>query len=248
VLAKALLESKDNNPLVKDVKLSKDDQKQCSNAVGAIVDVGGECWQHTNNDQLSVYDFTLFAMDHEGNRESAGFWPIKGVALRGESILHFPSSHPLSRWESNSGGSWTAIKSPIGRLGDIISFDDLPRRIQSAGFAAAVGVGVSAAPQGDVAGIEMCGSPGEVANDPAQGQRYYFGKNRWDAAAPYTQQEMLKNYEMTGANKKQAVHTTIALQAPDQLRQKTAWALSQVFVVGEFSSAVLNDHGEVWTR
>ena len=51
-------------------KLSNDDRNMCSDAVGAIVDVDGDCWEHTHNDQLSVYDFTLWAMDHGGNGET----------------------------------------------------------------------------------------------------------------------------------------------------------------------------------
>ena len=33
-------------------------------------------------------------------------------------------------------------------------------------------------------------------------------------------------------NGKSMVHNTLALSAPDQLRQRMAWALSQIFVIG----------------
>jgi uncharacterized protein (DUF1800 family) len=247
VLAAAIRASADANLIVKDVELPREDRGSCSGAHGAIVDVDGACWQHVHGDQLSVYDFTLWAMDHGGNEAARGFFPIKGVATaERSSVLHFPSWHPVSRWTANAGKSHTAIKEPIGRLGDRISFGGLPRRVRSAGFARAVGVGVSAA--AGVAGEEMCGSPGEVANEAALGGRFYFGKERYKQGGAYTQQEMLGNHraENPGAQK-QTVHAAAMLAAPDQLRQRVAWALSQTFVLAEFGSAVLADHAEVWT-
>ena len=49
------------------------------------------------------------------------------------------------------------------------------------------------------------------------------------------------------ARAKQIVHTMTALHAPDQLRQRVAWALSQVLVIGDVGSVALSDHSEVWT-
>ena len=93
------------------------------------------------------------------------------------------------------------------------------------------------------------GSPGEVANDPTLGNRWWFGKEKWSNIGAYNQQELLENFRSDKAsNQKQKVFNAITLFAPDQLRQRVAWALSQTFVVGEFSSAVLGDHGEVWTQ
>ena len=43
------------------------------------------------------------------------------------------------------------------------------------------------------------------------------------------------------------IHTAIALSANDQLRQKVAWALSQIYVIGESG---LGDHTletEIWS-
>jgi cullin-associated NEDD8-dissociated protein 1 len=244
VLANAIRTSLDTNRFVKDVRLSNGDKASCKNAKGSVIDVDGECWQHVHDDILNVYDFSLWAKAHDGNVLSAGFTPVAKAAREGRALLSYPRSHPLSRWDANSGGSWTAIGAPIGRHGDRLTFYDLPRRLQSAGFAKAVGVSVSAA--AGVPGEEMCGSPGESANDPTLGQRFYFGKERYSQVGAYTQQEVLKNFE-TLQDKKMAIHTMSALRAPDQLRQRVAWALSQACVVGEFSSAVLSDHAEVWT-
>eukprot|EP01047_Picozoa_sp_COSAG01_P010083 COSAG01_NODE_423_length_17260_cov_203.736962_17_plen_589_part_00 len=246
VLAAAIRSSPDANLIVKDVELANSDRNMCSNAKGAIVDVDGNCWQHTHNDQLGVYDFTLWTMAHGGNDGAAGFFPIKSVAHDGpDSILRFPSWHPLSRWDKHSGGSWTAIGAPLGRLGDNISFSELPIRVQSAGLAEALGVTVNATQR--LGTIEVCGSPGEVQNVPTSENRFYFGKERYKRCCGITQQEMLKNHRQEdNANQKQTIHTSIALYGPDQLRQRVAWALSQIFVIAEFGSEILGDHGEVW--
>ena len=48
------------------------------------------------------------------------------------------------------------------------------------------------------------------------------------------------------ANGKRMVHTTIALNAEDQLRQRVAWALSQIFVIGESGLAMHTMEHEIW--
>jgi cullin-associated NEDD8-dissociated protein 1 len=243
VLATAIRSSTDTNRFVKDVELPYEDRSSCSDAVGAVVDVDGECWEHTHNDQLSVYDFTLWAQSHNGNNEVSGFFPVKSVAYdRDDAILHFPPWHGLSRWDQNANNPWTSIKASIGRLGDSVAFADLPVRIQSAGFAEAVGVTIS--PARGVAGIEMCGSPGETTNDPTLGHQYYFGKERWGNTAIYTQQEMLATGR-SNSPRAQTVHTSVMVYGPDQLRQRVAWALSEILILADFSSAVLRDHAEV---
>ena len=233
--------------VVRDAEISHGERSLCSGVqgVGVIVEVEGVCWEHVHNDLLNVYDFTLWAMDHGGNIPAAGFFPIKNVAYDGEAVLKFPSWHAINRWTKNSGGSWTSVGEPLGKMGQILKFDDLPFRVQSAGFAKAMNVDF--APAHGVPDVESCGSPGEVANNPQHGQIFYFGKERYKNVAVYSQQEVLHPFrQQQGGNQKQTVWSTIALTAPDQLRQRKAWALAQTCVVGEFSSAVLGDHVEVW--
>ena len=62
----------------------------------------------------------------------------------------------------------------------------------------------------------VCGSPGEVANDPLKPNTFVF---------PYQQ-----NVESPQTQKKD-VWNMIALNNQDQLRQRMAWALSQILVV-----------------
>ena len=246
VIAAALRAPGDQNPFVRDVKLSNEDKGKCKGAKAAIIDVDGECWEHTHSDQLSVYDFTLWSMAHGGNGLTAGFVPIKQVAWDGKTVLHFPKWHDVGRWTQNANAAHTFIKAAIGRLGDRVSMQDLPERLQSIGFARAIGIEVT---QADTQpGVEICGSPGEVANDPTHGQRMYFGKERFGQVAPYTQQEVLKNFRPhEQSSRRQIVHTMTALANKDELRQRVAWELSKIFVVADFGSAVLADHAEVWT-
>ena len=188
VLAEAINASSDPNPIVKDVELSRDARQQCTKvgadgttAVGSVVEVNGVCWQHTHDEELNVYDFTLWSQSHPGNINSAGFWPIKRVAQYGGAILPFPSFHSINNW--NKGYQ---VGETFGRLGDWITFDSLPQSVQTAGFAEAVDVAVAA--KSGVPTFEMCGSAGEVAADPFVGNHLYFGKERYSQVASYSQQ------------------------------------------------------------
>ena len=76
-------------------------------------------------------------------------------------------------------------------------------------------------------GFEACGSPGEIANDPNDGHRYWM----WLTTQEKGQREVRDCYQPN--NGKRIVWTMAALTAADQLRQRVAWALSQIVVVGE---------------
>jgi hypothetical protein len=76
-------------------------------------------------------------------------------------------------------------------------------------------------------GAEACGSPGEDASDQALAHRYgisTFGDREalFDLYRPV----------ITVSAFRQMVHNNIAINAPDQLRQRMAFALSQIIVVG----------------
>ena len=178
-------------------------------------------------------------MAHPGNDNTAGFQPIKRFAYEGSAFLRFPVSHTITRW--NQG--WT-VGTSFGRFGDWVSFDDLPESVKTAGFAQAVGVGLE--PAQSLPTTEICGSAGEVAAEPELGNHFYFGKERYSQLAEYTQQEMLRSRRHEGWAR-HIVHTMIGLYAPDELRQRVAWSLSQIIVIGAVGSTVLEDHSEVWT-
>ncbi len=75
--------------------------------------------------------------------------------------------------------------------------------------------------------FESCGSVNEVPNDPTLGARFLFSLN--NQTTPYNAQAEW-NYP-TGSTKA-LVWLNAVYSAPDQLRQRTAWALSQIFTLG----------------
>ena len=93
---------------------------------------------------------------------------------------------------------------------------------QSGGMAEEVGAAMGSR---QMDGTEACGSPGEVGNRPAYGHKYHMHLN----SIVKGKDEMLYDrlypeYELGKA----MVHMNVVLGAHDQLRQRTAWALSQV--------------------
>ena len=225
-----------DNTILKDIELTHSDEQQCNddaNAVGARLEVDGECWQNTNPYTLTVYDYTHFAtgMDHPGNDPYTGFWPIKKLALRGETRVTIPSSHHDNRLKAMYL-NMDKYNPRIGRLGDWISWEDLPPTVRSPGLASYLGLRRMEPSESPMAVVETCGTPGEVALDPQAGNHFNYNIGRWKAGASNQQHEMLKQ-GTHNSNTPSVVHATIALFAPDQLRQRVAWALAQVVVVGK---------------
>ena len=73
--------------------------------------------------------------------------------------------------------------------------------------------------------ILMCGSPNEIASDPWQSDHGF------DVPLPENSAwSSMSVWEYSG--QKHTVWTHLALHAPDQLRQKMAWSLSQIVSVG----------------
>ena len=78
-------------------------------------------------------------------------------------------------------------------------------------------------------GFEACGSPGEVANDPNEG--FLYTMLTTDITEGYEQGQMTDQF-YSRANGKNMPWTVAALFGHDQLRQRVAWALAQIFVIG----------------
>ena len=117
----------------------------------------------------------LVKMVHPGNEFAAAGNrpnPITAFALKGSPTLAFPQyGHPMSRW--NTGKDDLTY---VGVLGEVVDFAGLPASTQSESMGARVGATTQS--DGDDGGggakygYEVCGSPGEVANDPSLGNRY----------------------------------------------------------------------------
>ncbi len=114
----------------------------------------------------------------------------------------------------------------IGSYGDEINFDNLPPSAKSTKVVAALG-GTLVADSGEV--VEVCSSPGEVANSPEAGHQYLLQKYS-DAEEEYSD-TLDQDHDRWYAN--HMVWNTVSLNASDQLRQRVAWALSSIFVVTE---------------
>ena len=189
-----------------------------ANAVGGRVEVDGICWQHVHPQEASVWDFSYWTFDHPGTTPT--FDPIRAVASAGAVELAWPASHSMNRWANNHRDGLRYL----GRLDAVVDFAALPSEVQTAGMAEAIGALATSGGAGG-AGTEACGSPGEVANDPAQGHRFHmYLTNREKGLAEMVEDRRYSALEMG----KVTVHTGVALRAPDQLRQRVAWALSQV--------------------
>ena len=171
---------------------------------------------------MSVYDFEYWTGPmHAGNvaKESRGEPnPIKSpFDLHGYANLTFPWHHPMNRWNEFKNGFEF-----IGRLGDTIDFRDLPELLR--GQAVADGFGVATDDAATSNNIMVCGSPGEVSNDPT-----ISGASFIPATGDKVDVDLMSDRDFF--QHRATTWTTIALTAPDQLRQRMAWALAQLLVV-----------------
>jgi len=79
--------------------------------------------------------------------------------------------------------------------------------------------------------LHACGSPGEVASDPSAGFHFPMWMSASRRRTPFDRRLDNKYIDRLPAElSKASVWAMKALQAKDQLRQRTAWALSQIIV------------------
>jgi len=243
----------DANPYLRDIDIyagSRDNRDACELdgdlIYGAKVDWNGECWQHSNPNYGNVWDFTTFANsgeDHPGNEDSMNFRPITQFAFWGLTSATLPQSHHDGRL---SDALFSGELFPLlGRLGDWLTFGELPPSVRNPGIAAYLGVGIAVSSV--VPSAEVCGSPGEVASRPDEGARFYFTRHRLEDPNSHVSQEVLANHrpQMT-VSTMMTVHTMVALFQPDQLRQRVAWALSQILVAAKGPGILSMVSREMW--
>ena len=135
------------------------------------------------------------------------------TAVSGDVLFTYPSWHPMMRWKGSR-----RFLPLLGRYGDVVSFSSLPTSVQTLAMAEAFGAVGSAGEQG----FEACGSPNEVANELSLGHRYKFQLHDDDRGGSGIYRPYGNN------NGKSMVWTNVVLSAPDQLRHRMAFALSQV--------------------
>jgi cullin-associated NEDD8-dissociated protein 1 len=184
------------------------------------------CWRHVHPDEMNVYDFSGWSLlgAHPGNtfsQENGLPNPIAKFAEQGGTVLFYPPLHDMGRWTANKK------QFPrLGRLGDAVDFAALPTEVQGAKVAALVGAASTGVPQGGV--VNVCGSPGESMASPALGSRYVLQQYKDEDG---TVKFPGSDYPIDAGGFKASVFAGVALTAPDQLRQRVAWALSQILVV-----------------
>jgi len=198
---------------------------------GMFVTTTAGCYQHAHPDEHGVYDFSLWTIEHPGNEVALAGGrrnPIKAFADLGSPAINFPSHHDNSRWIT---GVKNGKMVHLGNLGDTIDYANLRAEAQDIPTATALG----SAPEASVpGGIEACGSPNEVSQDPTYGYRYNY--NAAIFSESYAHWKLL-DQAMSPGQSKTSVWTNIALYRDDQLRQRVAWALSQILVIDENAAA-----------
>ena len=117
----------------------------------------------------------------------------------------------------------------MGRFGDSARFVDLPNEMRTEDVAAQFGDASAEAGSG----VVVCGSPNEVANDPTHG-KYFVPVH-----------ELGTDWGLE--DQKGDIHSNIVIYAPDQLRQRVAFSLSQILVVVPAGTSN-RDHTEAYAN
>ena len=182
--------------------------------------------------QSSIFpDFTTESIrdcdDFEGDPVSNR---VNGFTESGSHILQYWGT--TSEWSQlKKHGSYIADKlvmtlKYVGRFGDSVRFEDLDPELQTTGIADALGVKSTKS----TVAFDACGSRAEVANDPLLGNTYYFRDDRCFKFSVKRMRRELEFDHVLGRGKTM-VWTNVAVKSKDQLRQRVAWALSQIFVL-----------------
>jgi hypothetical protein len=136
----------------------------------------------------------------------------------------------------------------LGRYGDVVSFNDLPRDFQTQDLAQQLGA--TAVGGGEFDGEESCGSPGETINDPSLDHQY----SSWNYPKLMSEhstgvRRQLDRNIQSGFRYQDGsadVWLNVVTYNQDQLRQRVAWALAQSHVIGEVGLGTTNEESEVW--
>eukprot|EP00927_Polykrikos_kofoidii_P059399 TRINITY_DN54558_c0_g1_i1.p1 TRINITY_DN54558_c0_g1~~TRINITY_DN54558_c0_g1_i1.p1 ORF type:complete len:1948 (+),score=287.27 TRINITY_DN54558_c0_g1_i1:50-5845(+) len=188
--------------------------------VGVVVELSGSqgFFRHVHSQEHNTYDFSEWVTQHPGGEANIKKWAT------GDFRIQFPGTHALNRW---TAGSTQRVLSYVGVRGGLVSFADLPPSLKTEAIAAIFRAA------GGASAFMACGSPGETANDPWKGHNMAMF-TKWTGALS----DIDLNYDDFIKSKgdrtlsKTTVWFDIALGADDQLRQRVAWALSQIFVIG----------------
>ena len=153
------------------------------------------------------------------NRSAILLYPAKPPSNPNSTLR----AHPIHRWDM-----YSPRFSKVGRFGDIKKFVDLPNEIRTVEVAEYFGADTAVTG----GGILVCGSPYETANNLTKGYVFEVSTERatdWDLA-----------------RQREFIWTQIGLTAPDQLRQRVAWAFAQFLVIARGAIGVEGSHTEAF--
>jgi len=208
-LQELLGEGGDSNPYIRDIYFPEIGMSCNSTDTNPEIEieVDGQCWQRVHGDFMSIYDMTYWVGKHPGGPDK-----ITAFADNNGTTLTFPNAkgHTMDRWETNKQ-KFTYL----GRFGDFLKIQDLSNELRTENV-----TNYFDPPDASNSGVLVCGSYGEVANiKKAEG--FVFDTSGTDfSTASYNAGEDKMN-----------VWYMVALTANDQLRQRIAWAISQIVVV-----------------
>ncbi|CAE7202317.1 unnamed protein product [Symbiodinium natans] len=189
-------------------------------ASGSVVSVSGVAFGHSHVQEGSVFDFSTWVSEHPGGAAAITKWASSGYQLV------YPASHPMSRFESALADKKLHY---VGTLGEEIRYLSLPTTLQSETLALAL------APQSSEDFSLACPSPGESSNKPELGNNmpfFMFFEGFSNAEVDLDIDHPSKDYDAKSRYARTNAWINQAITAPDQLRQRVAWALSQILTVG----------------
>mmetsp|Transcript_38999 Transcript_38999/g.90762 ORF Transcript_38999/g.90762 Transcript_38999/m.90762 type:complete len:1475 (-) Transcript_38999:89-4513(-) len=202
---------------------NKDCDAKDPHAIGVFVYYWGKCFQHVHPNEGDIRDMTYWTEEHPGNSESRN--PIKEfIDDLGTTIFKYPWHHSMGRWYQEEKHF-----PKISYDGMKISFNSLPDVFRIRPVAEAFGTVTG----GSGKGVVVCGSENEVARDPEMANTIfeysYDFPARWSPTGGMLTDQKISVWRM------------INLKSPDQLRQRMAWALSQIFPVNEAATGSTYD-------
>ena len=173
-----------------------------------LVLAGDTCWELVHQDLYNVYEMTPWVEQHPGGANQ-----ITQFADNLNPFLSFPSNHLMERWDMNK-----EIFPYIGRYNTTVLFQDLPPSVQQDNVA--IEYGAVGSDGGGL--IVSCGSPYEVPNDVSKGNTFFSFELDDET-------DTLDFFELK--SQRYAIWADVVLSAQDQLRQRMAWALAQLFAI-----------------
>ena len=186
--------------------------------VGAKVTLNGTCYEQVHPDSHNVYDMAYWRQAPALRRDLGGAIKLTRPATQGETELVLSSVCAdrncwPPRWHNELSSS-NKLCHLLGVLGEEVDFSSLPSTVQVPWLAEFAGV---ADVYVDPLVSTSCGSLGEVANDPVFGHKYGDRRDLSLQKPTFAEESM--------------VWPNAVFHAKDHVRQRVAWALSQIYVV-----------------